>query len=89
MLEQDAYIFPENDRQSLKSLRRMILSDLGVTQDSMRHKNIGESNEICLKFKPRVEEVLCLSPDLNEEQKRAGVVGFPRPSGSKCLFLVN
>lgn len=49
----------------------MILSDLGVTQGSMRHKNIGESNEICLKFKPQVEEVLCPSPDLNEEQGSA------------------
>lgn len=72
-LEQDAHIFPESGRQSLKNLRReMILSDLGVTQDSMRHKDIGESNEICLKFKPQVEEVLCPSPDLNEEQGRAG-----------------
>lgn len=52
-LEQDAQIFPESGRQSRKSLRRgMILSDLGVAQDSMRYKNIGESNEIRLKFKP-------------------------------------
>lgn len=72
-LEQDAQIFPESGRQSRKSLRRgMILSDLGVTQDSMRYKNIGESNEILLKFKPQVGEVLCPSPDLNEEQGRAG-----------------